>query len=46
MILIFVLFCFFETGSRYAVEAGLELTSVAQVGLELAPILLPQPPQC
>ena len=36
-------FCLFETGSRYAVQAGLELTFVAQAGLELTPILLPQP---
>ena len=28
------------------VHAGLELTFVAQAGLELAPILLPQPPKC
>ena len=30
----------------YAVQAGLKLTLVAQAGLELAPILLPQPPKC
>ena len=39
-------FCLFETGSRYAVQTGLELTFVAQAGLELALILLPQPPKC
>ena len=38
-------FCLFETGSRYAAQAGLELTFVAQAGLELTPILLPQPPK-
>ena len=43
---LFVCFCLFETGSRYAAQAGLELTFVAQAGLELAPILLPQPPKC
>ena len=39
-------FCLFETGSHYAVQAGLELTFVAQAGLKLALILLPQPPKC
>ena len=38
---LFVLFCFFETGSHYAVQAGLEFTFVAQAGLELTLILLP-----
>ena len=42
----FILFCLFETGSHYAVQAGLELTFVAQAGLELTPILLPQPLKC
>ena len=33
-----------DPGSHCAVQAGLELPFVAQAGLELAPILLPQPP--
>ena len=44
--IIYLFFCLFETRSHYAVQAGLELTFVAQAGLELTPILLPQPPKC
>ena len=39
-------FSLLETGSHCAAQAGLELTFVAQAGLELAPILLPLPPEC
>ena len=35
-----------ETDSHYVVQVGFELTFVAQAGLELALILLPQPPKC
>ena len=46
ILFVYCLFCLFETGSHYAVQAGLELTFVAQAGLELIRILLPQPPKC
>lgn len=43
----FVLFfCLFEIGFCYVVQAGLKLNCVAQTGLELEVILLPQPHKC
>ena len=46
VLFVFLLFLIFETGSCCVVQAGLELTFIAQAGLELSLILLPQPLKC